>query len=203
METFCFIDFETTGFLKGGAVVTEGQGRACQVAMLLTDETGRSLAEYCTLIKPDGWTVGKEALAVHGFTNEICENYGVNFRTACGFYKFMAEKTDFFIAHNADFDKDFMEVEVQYYNAMQNGLGLQMVKKPWICTMKPNTNIVKAPKKNGGAGYKWPSLEETLQFYCGRGVGEYAHDAMFDVKACRDIFFVMRAREAALKCQTA
>lgn len=196
METFCFIDFETTGFIKGGAVVTEGQGRACQVAMLLTDATGRSMAEYCTLIKPDGWTVGKEALAVHGFTNDICEKYGVNFKTAVGFYNFMAQKTDIFVAHNADFDRDFMDVEVAYYNA-QSSIPIFIPKKPWECTMKPNTNIVKAPKKNGGAGFKWPSLEETLQHFCGRGVGEYAHDAMYDVKACRDIFFAKRSIEVA------
>lgn len=68
------------------------------------------------------------------------------------------------------------------------------MSKPWLCTMKPNTEIVKAPKKNGSSGYKWPSLEEALQFYCKRSVGEFAHDAMYDVKACRDIFFAQAKR---------
>ncbi len=185
-ETFLFIDTETTGFKKSGPLIQEGQARVCQIAMLLTDSNGKSLAEFSALIKPDGWQIGEGAAKVHGFTNDLCEKYGINFKSAVAFYSRMVGMASQVIAHNSEFDRSMMEIEEEYSVNVATDIGFRYTtSKQWFCTMKTNTHI-----KNG----KWPKLTEALQHYCGRASTENAHDAMYDVRDCRDIFFAMREK---------
>ena len=195
--TYLFVDTETTGFPKNGAAVQEGQARVCQIAMLLTDSEGAPLAEFCSLITPQGWTIGEGAKAAHGFSDDHCKTYGLPSQNVMMIYCLMAEKAEQIIAHNSDFDERMIAIEWGYNQASDGQIPRTFPERPWLCTMKPNTNVVKAPHKNGGAGYKWPTLNETLRHFCGRELGEYAHDAMYDVKACRDIFFAMKAQKQA------
>lgn len=181
-ETFLFIDYETTGFKKRGAAVQDGQARACQVAMLMTDHKGRSLCEFSSLIKPDGWKIGQGARDVHGFTDDQCELYGLPFISALGLFINLAKKSDLIIAHNVDFDRDISNIEGEYYAHSIQEKWIAPAT-PWHCTMKTNTHLT---------GGKWPKLEEALQKLCGKTLGTFAHDAMYDVKACRDIFFANR-----------
>ena len=58
----------------------------------------------------------------------------------------------------------------------------------WHCTMKDISRR---------EGSKWPKLEEALQRYCGRSMGNKAHDAMEDTRACRDIFFALKGIQIA------
>lgn len=189
-EFFLFLDTETTGFSKNGNLIQPGQARVCQIAMLLTDGEGKSLNEFSSLIRPDGWVVGDGAKAVHGFSTEMCERFGINFKAMVSLYQRLASMATGIVAHNSEFDRKMMEIEEEYHTP-----SYKKVITPWIDTMKPNTDIVKAPHKNGGNGYKWPTLEETLVFYTGRSLGNTAHNAMYDVQACRDIFFAMRANK--------
>lgn len=187
-EFFLFIDTETTGFKKNGALVQEGQGRVCQVAMLLTDSIGKSISETSLLIRPDGWKIGEGARKVHGFTDEQCEKFGIAADTLCGLFMHMAARATLIIAHNEEFDRGMMDVEMAYHQA--RGFPPSPAQPPkWYCTMKTNTHIT--------PGGKWPKLEEALQYYCGRGLGETAHNAMYDVQACRDIFFAARRKQQA------
>lgn len=185
-----FIDTETTGFPKKyGNLVQDGQARVCQVAMLLTDKDGRSMAEFSTLIKPDGWQISEEAGRVTGFTNEVCELWGVAGKAAYLFYLRMSSIAEKIIAHNTDFDKKMMDIEGAYN-------GMPVCSKPWICTMKVSSPILNLPptEKMIAAGInspKSPKLEEALTALCGRSLGDTAHDAMYDVKACRDIYFTL------------
>ena len=191
-----FLDTETTNFPKKyGELKQSGQARVCQIAMLLTDDEGNSLAEYSSLIKPDGWQIEAKAAEVHGFTNEKCEQYGVS---AIGVYTFfyrMAKIADKIIAHNIEFDRKMMEIEAAY-------VGHPSANKPWFCTMEASSPILNLSptEKMVAAGFnkpKVPKLEEALQFLCGRGLGNTAHDAMYDVKACRDIYFELKKRGVA------
>lgn len=170
---FLAIDTETTGFSKNGPRKQDGQGRVCQVAMLLFDGRGRSIMEVSTLIKPDGWKIGEGAGKIHGFTDDQCERFGILQKSAVNLYRCMARKADLLIAHNSEFDQNMMEIEEHYCDDENHAL------PSYFCTMKTNTHI---------AGGKWPKLEATLQHYCKRGLGSMAHNAMYDVQACRDIF---------------
>ncbi len=189
---YLFIDTETTD-LPDGESVKDGQARVCQVAMLLTDAEGNSIAEFSTLIKPDGWVVGDESGAVHGFTTEKCEKYGLDHRLVYGIFQHFAAQADVIVAHNTRFDRQMMKIENAY-----NGMGFPENK--WVCTMRHSTDICKIPptEKMIAAGmhnqFKAPSLNQALQTLCNRTMGSEAHDALWDVRACKEIFFALKAR---------
>lgn len=180
-ETYLFIDYETTGFKKSGAPKQDGQSRACQVGMILTDATGKIINSFSQLMKPEGWKVSQFNIDMCGITQEDCENYGVSAKAVFTLFYRYASMATIIVAHNADFDKDFAKIEAAYAE-------MEMPSTPWYCTMKENIHI---------SGGKWPKLNEALQHYCGRQLGNVAHNAMYDVEACKDIFFAARAKEAA------
>lgn len=188
---YLFIDTETTGFpQKFGPLIQDGQGRVCQIAMLLTDGAGKSIAEISTLVKPAGWVVGNEASKVHGFTTELCEKYGINFVGMVGLFLSLAEKAETIIAHNISFDRQMMFIEAEY--AQKN-----IPNKLWHCTMEQSAPICNLPptERMLAAGFdkpKAPKLEEALQHICGKSLGDTAHDALWDVRACKDIFFKLK-----------
>lgn len=177
---FLFLDTETTGFKKKGAIIQEGQARVCQLAMLMTDEHGKSLSEVSFLIQPTDWVISEGAAKIHGFGNELCEQYGVNGRAAYDLFKKLASMCKTVVAHNVGFDRGMMEVEAAYNK-------FDEVPQDWFCTMLATMDICKLPGRYGK--YKWPKLEEAYQQICGKQLGENAHDAMWDTRACKDIFF--------------
>ncbi len=195
-ETFLFLDTETTKFRKSGALVQPEQARVCQLAMLLTDGNGKSLAEFCGLITPDNWTISENAFKVHGFTDDLCRKFGIKKETAVGMFVNFAKKADVIVAHNAEFDRGMMDIEFAYIAEVLNKTVPPSPFK-WFCTMKDDyiRKTVNALDKNGQL--KDPKLEEALEHFCNRNLGDNAHDAMYDVKALRDIFFASRLRRAA------
>lgn len=185
-DNYLFIDTETTGLPKRGVLVTDGQARVCQLAMLLTDNRGRSLAEFGGLVKPDGWEIGEEASKIHGLTTEFCEVNGFSAVSLVSLYQRFAKMAGVLVSHNTDFDRGMMEIEQAYVQRQQDEVFT--VNREWFCTMNNNLHI------NNG---KKPKLSFALQHYCQRDLGDKAHDAMHDVKACRDIFFAMRGIKVA------
>ncbi len=185
------IDTETTGFAKKhGPLIQEGQARVCQIAMLLTDDEGKSLAEFSCLIKPDGWEVNEKAQAVHGFSKEMCEQYGIGMKSAYAFFSRMAKIADVIIAHNSDFDMKMMQIEAAYYEQ-------EFPVTPWYCTMNESSPIINLPPTEKMMAYgftknKPPNLGEALEYMCQRTLGDGAHNAMYDVAACRDIYFAIQ-----------
>ena len=189
------IDTETTGFAKKGDNIQPGQARVCQLAFLFFDAEGKSLAEFSHYIQPDAWTINESASKATGITDEMCYEFGVPMRDAYAMYSHYAGMASFIIAHKISFDKRLMEIEASYqsYNPPS---------APWFCTMEESKEIVKAPLSDkqvacNFTGYKNPRLEESLLALCDRELGEDAHDAMFDVRACQEIFFALQARKAA------
>lgn len=187
---YLFFDTETTGFPSANIDARDPkQGRICQLAALLTDKDGRSMAEFSTLIRPDGWAIGSGAQAVHGLTDGLCDRYGIPSDVAFSMFRLLAARAEMVIAHNLDFDIKMIAVEARAHNYVD--------EYHWtennFCTMKSTTDICRIPKAKGN-GFKWPSLDEALQFFCGRPVGKDAHDAMIDTRACKDIFFALQDR---------
>jgi DNA polymerase-3 subunit epsilon len=171
-ERFLGLDTETTGFKKSGPLIQDGQARVCQIAMILKDEDGKTISQFCSLIKPEGWTISDGAMKVHGITNEMCEQFGIDSRLIFLIYKAFAEKATKIIAHNSTFDEGMMEIEGAYN-------GQPKILTPWHCTMKTNTHI---------SGGRWPKLCDVVRHYCNRETTN-AHDAMGDCIDCLDVFF--------------
>lgn len=171
-----FIDTETTKFKKKGDLVQPGQARVCQVALILSDkETGRTISEFSSLVKPDDWEISEGANKIHGFTNEMCERDGIPMADIIPVYDEMMFDAYKVVAHGTAFDRGMMEIEYAYNKC-------EHINRDWFCTMTANKHL------NGG---KFASLETCMQHYCGRSVGVGAHNAEDDVKALRDIYFGM------------
>lgn len=181
-ENFLFIDWETTGFKKAGQLKQDGQARGCQVGMLLTDATGKVINSFSQLIKPDGWQVSQFNIDKCGITQEACEKFGFPAKAVFNVFVRYASMASMIVAHNAEFDRNFCMIEAAYTEQL-------IPTTPWHCTMKENTHIT----PDG----KWPKLDFTLKHFCGRELGNVAHNAMFDVEACKDIFFATRQLKAA------
>ena len=179
-----YFDVETTGLLNFKLPLDdETQPRIIQIAALIRDDKGRSISQFCTLIKPDGWTIPAKAQRIHGFSTEDCERYGVKIESALGAFKSMQDKSSLIVAHNYNFDSRMIRRETIALKAAD------VITRPSFCTMLSATKIVKLP---GSRGYKWPKLSECmLHFYNEEIVG--AHDAMVDVIACS------RVHEAIIK----
>jgi len=174
-------DTETTGLINYKAPrIHPSQPRCVQLGAILSDDNGRVLAELNVIIKPDGWTVPKEASDVHGITTEMCEKYGVPIVHALSLFNRLVGIADTLVAHNFDYDNQVLENEFARIGKPNNFVG-----KPSFCTMKASTNIcaIKGPRGN-----KWPKLQETHKFFFNEEF-EGAHDAMADVRACKRVFF--------------
>lgn len=180
-ERFLFIDTEGTGFPKKSQNIQDGQARVCQVGLILTDAVGNSLSEFSAYVKPDGWKISDGAREVHGITDDHCEAHGIPMSHIIPVYYSLAQMADKIIAHGITYDERMMQIEESYFHR-DDEQGIRL-NKNWYCTMANNKHL------NNG---KYASLELCLQHYCGRSVGDGAHNAVADVQALRDIFFAMR-----------
>lgn len=183
MKTFLFFDTETTGKADFRAPSAAAhQPRLVQLGAILADEQGRELAALNLIIKPNGFEIPAEAAAVHGITTELARAVGVPVLDACEPFYSLARVAQGYVCHNTEFDRLIMDGELQR-------LRLDLPEKSWHCTMKAMTSVCRLPGRYGD--FKWPNLQEAHR-HCFQREFDGAHDAMADVRACRDVFFWMR-----------
>lgn len=185
---YLFFDTETTGLPNYRLPVDhEDQPYICQIGAILTDMDGKVKQELNSIIKPEGWVITKETSDIHGITQEDAENYGIPLKSALEIFCLMMDSSKVMVAHNISFDE-----------RMMNRVGVKISGEKF-CTMSNSRNIVKASLTEkqvacGFGGYKNPNLQETYTHFFGKPF-EGAHDAMADVRACRDVFFKLKELE--------
>lgn len=188
---YLFFDTETTGLPDFKKDMNHpSQPRIIQLAAILTHES-TIVAELNCFIKPDGWTVPEEVTKIHGITTEKCEQYGIPMREALALFNAMKLIAKARVAHNISFDKVMMAREATFYGLEHNSEGLEsfctmQLAKP-ICKIPPTDKMMAA----GFKGFKQPNLQETYRHFFGTEF-EGAHDALVDVRACKEIFFQIR-----------
>lgn len=180
-----FFDTETTGKAKLKAdPEADFQPRIVQLAALLCNEAGKEICSLNLLIAP-AIPIEAEAAGIHGITNEFAAANGVKLWPALNLFCSLVELADLVVAHNIDFDAFIVRGE-----AKRTELKLKPVEK--FCTMKSMTDICCLP---GPYGNKWPKLIEAYQ-HCFKKDFEGAHDALGDVRACKEIYFWLQERNA-------
>ena len=140
-----FIDTETSGFKPG---------QIAQLTYTITEDDKVTVAKNfflaCDYIDPG-------AEKIHGFSVDRLKvlSGGKTFKDIAAE---VAEdlKDCIFIAHNAKFDINFVKTEIER-------AGYAFLIGETFCTMKYFENIIKLKGKFKGK-YKWPKLEETMQF---------------------------------------
>lgn len=179
-----FFDTETTGLpVKGGL---ELQPHIVQLAMMLTDKTGKIISSSNFLIRQNN-IIPPDSIKIHGKTDEMCLKYGLTRKTALSMFMFFLDRAEILVAHNINFDVRMIENHLER-EAMQD---FPLIEK--VCTQKIYTDKCKIPpteamKAKGMKCFKAPRLEEAYQWRFGK-MFDNAHDAMADVLACKDLYF--------------
>lgn len=193
---FLFFDTETTGLpVYQASQEDHCQPHIVQLAALLTEDDGTERSSFSLIIRPpEGVTIPDGAAAVHGITTDIANRCSVSIVTALSMLARLSGVADrpILVAHNLKFDRWLIECGV-----LRNRLSLDIFcAAETFCTMEAATPVMNLPptERMVAAGFtkpKPPKLEEAYRFFMGKDL-ENAHDAMGDVRGCRDVFFALR-----------
>ncbi|MFC2990618.1 3'-5' exonuclease [Halomonas tibetensis] len=176
-----FFDVETTG-------LSAKSDRIVQIAWSLTDFDGKPLESQSHIIYPDGFRIPIHAAKIHGITTEIARSKGVDIVRVLSKFEEATKKSKLAVAHNFDFDDNFVREEFKRIGKGHPLLGVES-----FCTMRSSTSYCKLPFKGRGRGYKWPKLEE-LHMHLFSIPMMNAHDAMADVDACKKCYHELKRR---------
>jgi len=154
-----------------------------QIAWLIYNEKGERIENKDFIIKPEGFTIPKEASNIHGISTEKAIKEGVDLTMVLQEFAALIEKADFVVAHNIAFDEKIIGAEF-----FRKNIETSLFKKPRLCTMNSSTNYCKI---SGQYGYKWPKLSELHIKLFGENFEE-AHNAAADINATAKCFWKLR-----------
>ena len=153
--------------------------RLVQIAWQVFNLNGDLLEEHDYVIKPVGFKISSEAIAIHKITTERALEKGVDLLKILKVFSSSVKSCGLIVAHNYRFDYNIMGSEL-----LRNGLENSLEGKKHICTMKSSTEFCKIP---GPRNYKWPKLEELYNILFRESFN--AHDALDDIKATARCFW--------------
>lgn len=185
---YLIFDTETTGLPRKNSSLcnnVRSWPRLVQIAWIVCDNDRTILERECTLVKPDGFTIGPASTQIHGITNERAVREGKDIRSVLLDFSRAATFSTVAVAHNISFDMHVIESE-----CIRNGLDLPFRRTQNVCTME-SSGLVYGSKRGGRC--KWLTLAELHEVLFGIDY-EGHHDAGHDVTACAQCFFEMCSR---------
>ncbi len=186
---YLFFDTETTGLPRDyNAPVdrVENWPRMVQIAWLLYNDDGEKLDSKDFIIKPEGYTIPKNAVGIHNISTERAMKDGEDLSSVLLQFADRIEKATAMVAHNISFDEKIVGAEF-----FRKNISHQLFQKKRICTMKESTDYCRLP---GRYGYKWPNLLELHIKLFGSDFKE-AHNASVDIEITSKCFWKMRELE--------
>ena len=177
---YLVLDTETTGVKQTDRIVS--------MAWALFDEAGTELVLSHHLVIPDGFTIPRDATAIHGITTEEARKKGVPIGVVLTKLAndINGHAPRLLVGHNVGFDRPIVLNEYTRLKSRQN---LSIL--PTYCTMKSTANYCRISRYGGG--FKWPTLQELHCKLFGSPLA-LAHDAQADVRTCAKCFFELRRR---------
>lgn len=183
---YLFFDTETNGLPKNWkAPVTDltNWPRLVQIAWILYDESGNEIGRNDHIVKPQGFTIPRDASAIHGISTERAIAEGVDLMGVLEEFNSQVSGSRYLVAHNMSFDEKIVGAEF-----LRNKWANPIPSKSRICTMQKTTDFVAIP---GNYGNKWPKLSELHQKLFGIDFEE-AHNAAADINATARCFWEAR-----------
>ena len=166
-------DTETTGLDAKKDSITE-------MGLVLYDTDLRSPVRISGFLVKGGF-ISEEITRITGITQHAVDNYGFEPSTAVKAFAQMSNFADYYCAHNAPFDRGFLEALVT-----KQEFGLQM--KPWIDT---RTDLPpEAYQKGKSASLKYLCADHGFLYSAHRAVNDVL--AMFQLLAMYDIDAVIK-----------
>lgn len=176
-------DTETTGLPKTRALAINGRNNWPHIVsiswVILDADTNTILKKASYIVKPNGWLIPDDSIAIHKITNENAYLNGVPLSDAI--YAFSNEDPDILVAHNADFDFNVL------VNAIKWDLGIDpiVLDKPLFCSMKLSRNMCQIPSKYG---FKSPKLSELYEFVMKKSpISDSLHGSLYDAEVLTEI----------------
>lgn len=139
LKEICIIDFETTG-LKAGA------DRPTEVGIVVLREN-KIIDKFQTLINP-GVHIPDDLVKLTGITNKMVEDAPTPEEVMVELRRFIKNRP--LMAHNASFDKRFLDAEM--------GMVDRAVDNPWLCTLLMSRRLIL-----DSANHKLPTLAQHFQ----------------------------------------
>lgn len=132
------IDTETTGLINDNSIRVTKQNiidfsdnfpRIVQLCFMLVDINGNYDGETFYIKQND--IIPKQAIKIHGITDEICKNEGVELEKALSELTIASSKVDAIVGHNIAFDYKVLHAEF-----LKAGIPFSLKKKNKVDTMK-------------------------------------------------------------------
>ena len=183
---YFFFDTETSGLPRNWSAPASdvtNWPRLVQIGWACCDAAGQVLRTQQHLIKPQGFSISRQAAELHGITTERALREGVDLGPVLTEFCSEVRACRVVVAHNLDFDQRIVQAEL-----IRAGLTDAFARKKRCCTMKETADFCQLP---GKYGYKWPSLTELHRKLFGKPF-EGAHGALADAEACMRCFFQLR-----------
>lgn len=133
------------------------------------------------IIRPQGWDIPTETVAIHGITTEQADKEGKPFVEVVTEFLDDAEKCPLICAHNVYFDTSIIKAAIMALcPELAERAESALFKGKRIDTMRKTIKFVGARKENGSG--KFPTLEELFARMFD-GATFPAHNALEDVRA--------------------
>ena len=191
MRKILFFDTETTGlpqFYNAPITQVNNWPRLVQLAFIEFYENGTLAAKHNYIIKPEGFSIPREATLIHRITNEQAQTEGHNLTQVLDIFAHAITESSILIAHNFDFDRNIVGAEF----VRKEFDTKPILTKRSFCTMK-NKDVVSFCRIAGKNGYKWPKLEELHYKLFNQKISD-AHDASIDIAATAKCFWELLRR---------
>ena len=189
-------DTETTGLPEENNVSILDTFRwpyIVQLSFIYYDSEINDVIEYYDkVIKlPDNIIIPEDSIRIHGITNEIMREKGINITTVLKKFNDTLKKCDIVVAHNISFDKRVVMVEC-IRNKISQYFTRGQTKKSEFCTMKNSKNICKIKMVNykGEEYFKSPKLSELYTFIF-KEEPKNLHNSFVDVLLCLRAYFMI------------
>lgn len=199
-----YYDTETTGLPFKPAPVkrygrthnSNGYPRLIQIGWILTDEEDNTLSKQDYIVRPDGFSIPGDAVAINGISTDEALEKGVPLLDVLHLFSEDLRQADILIGHNIEYDIDVMIGEFRR-KSQRNSLA-RLTSLPVIDTMKSTVEFCAIPFPadkpryyDTGCDFKYPKLRELYMKLFGCEF-ENAHDAMADIEATRRCYVELR-----------
>lgn len=176
---FLTFDTETSGKIDfDESPTTPGQPRIVSMGMVLFDDDGVEVSDFHAVIKPEGFAIPADTVAIHGITTEYALKYGMSYDAAWYLAETLMYQADHILIFNESYDRNMTNIESWIRHG--NDSYLQNNQKKIRCMMQVMAGMMKLPGYYGD--YKWPKLDEAYEFlFHEKPTG--AHNSVNDARA--------------------
>jgi DNA polymerase III subunit epsilon len=189
---FIALDTETNGFpLWNQPSDDPHQPHIVQLSCILCEPDGRELSAYDRIIRPDGWTIPQDTVDVHGITMQQAMVQGIPEKMAMREFWSLAREAKLVVAHGHSFDARIIRIALKRFATEQHADWWQ--RAPGFCTMRRAAKVCGLTQKGGRA--KNPTLREAVEIILKEPFAGTAHDALYDVIACKRLYLALRGME--------